>query len=143
MLPTNGFAVHIVEWFSLWCLVWGGFLVLVHAGINYLSSPCLTSIYFFSAAFSSVMLFRNLFATRVLRALWNWRLALPLLTLCFGIAVYTLNKLPLPIPESPLSKQPDMFFLSSSPWYLIPKTFDILFQQVLMFCLTLLLARNG
>jgi hypothetical protein len=135
--------MNIALWFSLWCLVWGGFYGLLRAGINYISSPCLTSLYFFSGAITASVLFRDLFTAHVRRALWDWRLLLPLLALCLGLIVYTLNGLFLVIPESLISRQPDMFFLSSNPWYLIPKAFDILFQQILLFCLALLLAQKG
>jgi len=143
MLATGNLATNIAQWFSLWFLVWGGFYVLLHRGINYLSSPYLTSFYFLAAAISSVMLFRNLFVRHVRRAYWDRRLLLPLLAFCLGFFVYTLIKIVLTLPESLISEQPDMFFLSSNPWYLVPKAFDILFQQILLLSLTLLLARKG
>jgi hypothetical protein len=141
--PAKALILDLALWSALWCLSWGGFYALVDFGVNYLSSPFLTALYFFAACLASSAVFRDLLACRERDICRTAHLIFPAASVALGIGVYALLGTLRPAAALLSSAQPDMFFLSSDPWYFVPKAFDVLFQQVLVLALALLLSRGG
>ena len=135
-------ALSAALWLLVWCAVWGGFYVLLSLNIDYISRPDVTALYFSAATVMAALLPGGLFRTRR-DLLQVSTLTTPGLALGVAIAVYVTLPRFLSPPWLLIQKNPDMFFLKLDLRYLVPKLFDISFQQVLVLLLLLSLRRGG
>ncbi|OGD31911.1 hypothetical protein A3C91_00590 [Candidatus Azambacteria bacterium RIFCSPHIGHO2_02_FULL_52_12] len=125
--------------FSLWVLSDIGFYILLpQAGIeaNYNISPFAVALYYLAWAFISYLMFESLY--RRLRLDTDWRYSSIVLlfsaTGIFLFASYILPQLPT-IQWTETWSAPDLMVATS--WYFLPKSFEILFQQLLIIALVL------
>lgn len=125
-----------------WLAGWGVAFWLVKRGINYLDNYRLTSAVFLSFSALLVALFR-----RRIETLMGNPTALPfvvlLLAAATAIGLYALCPRYLRRPDGVIARHPEEFYLHLDPRYLVSKSFEVLFQQLVIVVLTLLLASTG
>ncbi|MCR8725183.1 hypothetical protein [Frigidibacter sp. ROC022] len=130
----------------LWLVSSQGYYMLVaQLGLEngYDGAPVLFTAYYLGWAALSLWLFRGLF-TEALSHRTAAREGLVMLPILAGFALFVVYVLPLLPSVSKLrapSEAPDFMFASA--WYYLPKSADILFQQVLAAGLILTAARAG
>ena len=135
-------SIDISMWLALWCGSWGIFYVMLSKGINYISRPIFTAVYFSLATLLVIGLYRDILrktGSRLKSISWP----VPSLSLGCGVAVYLIIPLLLFPPHKLILQHPDMFFLHLDLKYLFAKLFDISFQQTLMVMLIVLLVNRG
>ena len=126
----------------LWLACWGVSFGLIKQGITYVSHPLVTSLTFLSFSAPLVVLH-----WRRLEPLTRQVTAAPfialLLALALTLAIYALAPRFLPRPDALIARHPEEFYLRMDYRYLLPKSCELLFQQLVIVVLTLLLAATG
>lgn len=135
--PTE-FGVLVLIWLAGWGVSFG----LIRKGITYLTHPLLMSFSFLS--FSVLVMI--LFQPRLEPLLSS--VTVPSVVVLLGvvvatIAVYGVAPRWLARPEELIARHPMEFYLPMRYRYLVPKSFEILFQQLTIVVLSLGLAATG
>lgn len=136
--PTPLYKI-IGEVAALWTLANVGYYValpLFGFQLNYSSAPIVIAGYFFVWAMISTFFFWDLFRKSVQRKNRIWLygiLSLASAALIWGM-LYLFSSLPL-LQTSHLPFDPDILF--STPWYFLPKSIEVLVQQILIAILVL------
>ena len=135
-------AVDVTTWLALWSGVWGLFYALLSMGINYISRPLVTALFFLVATFFVLGVYKDVFRKGIdeLKSIPSLVLSL---SLGVSILVYLVFPMLLRRPDSLIVQNPAMFFLHFDLRYLFAKVFDIMFQQTLIFMLVRLLLGRG
>ena len=136
------FAVELGVLVVAWLAGWGVAFWLVKRGINYLDNTVLTSTVFLGFAALLVALFR-----RRIEPLTGNPTALPFIVLFLAaataIGLYAVCPRYFRRPDGLIARHPEEFYLQLDPRYLVTKSFEVLFQQLVIVVLTLLLASTG
>ena len=126
----------------IWLACWGVSFGLIRKGITYIDHPGITSALFLS--FSVPVLAIH---WRRLEPLASQFTAAPLLAFALAVAltlaVYAWIPSVLRRPDALFVRLPEEFYLRLDYRYLTPKSFEVLFQQLVIVVLTLLLAETG
>lgn len=126
----------------IWLACWGVSFRLIRQGITYVDRPLATSLTFLSFSVPVVVLH-----WRRIEPLASQVTAAPfvalLLAVALTLATYALTPRFLPRPDALIARHPEEFYLRMDYRYLLPKSFEVLFQQLIIVALTLLLAATG
>lgn len=134
--------VDIATLALIWVACWGVSFGLIRRGITYLTHPLATSFLFFSFSVLAMILFRARLAPLASGV------TVPSVVVLLGVvlltvAVYALAPRFLRRPDQLIARHPEEFYLQLQYRYLTPKSFEILFQQLIIVVLTLRLAATG
>lgn len=126
----------------IWLACWGASFGLIRRGITYINHPAITSALFLSFSVPVVVIH-----WRRLGPLAGQFTAAPCLAFALAViltlAVYGLIPRVLRRPAALIARHPEEFYLRMDYRYLAPKSFEVLFQQLVIVVLTLLLAERG
>ena len=131
--------------FSLWVVSDIGFYILLpHVGIeaDYNISPFVVALYYLVWVFISYVTFENAYRRLSLDISWRNLSTVPLFSVVgiFLFASYILPQLPT-IQWTETWRAPDLMIATS--WYFLPKSIEILFQQLLIIALVLAFKNDG
>lgn len=133
--------IKLLFWIAIWILGWIGFLVLNKKGIDYIKKYYLTSLYFLFMSLLPVIIFWEDFSSYNFQ--WEF---LPILliasTFILNILMYNYIRKNYKKPEKLIKQNPLNFFLRLENKYLVSKSFNILFQQVMILILVILLKQS-
>ncbi len=126
----------------LWLAGWGVAFWLIRKGITYVENYLITSLVFLSFSALLVVSFGRRY-----EPLTRNPTALPFLVLLLAvvvtIALYAVCPRYFNRPDALIAKHPEEFYLRMDYRYLVSKSFEVLFQQLVIVALTLLLAATG
>ena len=126
----------------IWLACWGASFGLIRRGVNYIDHPGITS-----ALFLSFSIPVGVIHWRRIEPLAGQFTAAPLLTFALAIAltlaVYAFIPRVLRRPDPLIARHPEEFYLRMDFRYLVPKSFEVLFQQLVIAVLVTLLAETG
>ncbi len=126
--------IYFIEWLAIWSIGWGGFKLLNQLGITYISSYPLGVVYFLIVFIILYYIkkrgFREYFSSWV-PGLFLWG------PICAGsvFLVYILVPLFSATPYLAFADHPKAEFIHFHFYYIITKSFEILFQQMMIFIL--------
>lgn len=127
---------------ATWLVGWGVAFWLIRRGVDYIGNPVAISSVFMACSALLVAVFR-----RRLESLASNPTALPFLVLLVVVAtaigLYALCPRYFRRPDGLIERHPEEFYLRMDPRYLVSKSFEVLFQQMVIVLLTLLLASAG
>jgi hypothetical protein len=129
-VPHNSFPIDVGTLALLWLAGWGVSFGLIRNRVTYLTHPLVTS---------GVFLLFSLLASTLTAASLIVLVAAVVLT----VAVYALAPRRLERPDALIARHPEEFYLAMQYRYLVPKSAEILFQQLIIVVLTLRLAATG
>ncbi|HMU61455.1 MAG TPA: hypothetical protein PKA66_06715 [Gemmatimonadales bacterium] len=141
-MPHHPFALDAGTLALLWLAGWGGSFGLIRKGATYLTHPLVTSGVFLLFSLLAAMLFRPWLEPLVSTVAAPSVLVL-VAAVVLTIAVYALAPRWLRRPDDLIARHPEEFYLPMQYRYLVPKSFEILFQQLIIVVLTLRLAATG
>lgn len=126
----------------IWLACWGVSFSLIKQGITYVDHPLVTSLTFLSFSVPLVALH-----WRRLEPLTRQGTAAALVALLLAgvltILVYASVPKRFRRPDELIARHPEEFYLRMDYRYLVSKTFEVLFQQLVIVILSLLLAATG
>ena len=126
----------------IWLACWGVSFGLIRKGVTYPDHPAVTSALFLGFSVPVVVLH-----WRRLEPLAGQFTAAPCIALALAVAltlvIYALIPKILRRPDALIARHPEEFYLRMDHRYLVPKSFEVLFQQLVIVALTLLLAETG
>ena len=132
--------ILLASWFSLWLSVWGVFIFLLKRGVNYIQTFRLVVGYFLCFSFLAAYIYKPFlfpfFAHLPLKIL---PFSLLLLFYLLAFIIYAVGKKIFDKEILEENKQQWMFFATFDNRFLLSKSFDILFQQILLLSLVLFL----
>ncbi len=127
---------------AIWLAGWGVAFWLIRKGINYIDHYVVTSIVFLS--FSAVLVAES---WQRFEPLTSSPILLPFVVLLLAavtaIGIYALCPRHFRRPDGLIARHPEEFYLRMDRRYLVSKSFEVLFQQLVIAALTLLLASTG
>jgi hypothetical protein len=130
------FAIDVLLWLLLWVAGWGVYGLMLRRGIDYVKRFPVTSVYFLTLSLVIVFLFRATLAR--LAAQFT---ATPFIVLGFvyavTIAIYRTARVRLTKPERLIERNPYEQFLALDHRYLLSKSCELLFQQIMIVLLIL------
>jgi len=126
----------------IWLAGWGLAFWLIRRGKSYLDNYLLMSLVFGSFSALLVALFRRRFEP-LLSGIAVLPFVVLLLAVILTIGVYALCPRYLGRPDTLIARHPEEFYLHMDYRYLVSKSFEVLFQQLIILALTLLLAATG
>lgn len=136
------FVVELGVLVAVWLAGWGVAFWLIRKGITYVEHFFITSIVFL--LFSALLL--GLFWRRF-ESLASDFIALPFFVLLLAVGVtlvlYAVCPRYLRRPDALIARHPEEFYLRMDYRYLVSKSCEVLFQQLIIVALTLLLASTG
>lgn len=141
-MPYSSLPLDVGILALLWLAGWGVSFGLIRHHVTYLTHPLVTSGVFLLFSLFVVTLFRpwlEPLASTVSAPSVTVLLAAVVLT----IAVYAVAPRLLRRPDDLMARHPEEFYLPMQYRYLVPKSFEILFQQLVIVVLTLRLAATG
>lgn len=134
MIPR--LAIDVLFWLLLWVAGWGVYGLMLRRGINYVKRFPITCLYFLTLSVLIVILFR----TTLARVSTQFTVT-PFIVLGFvyavTITIYRTARLRLTKPERLIERNPYEQFLTLDYRYLISKSFELLFQQIMIVLLVL------
>lgn len=126
----------------LWLACWGASFGMIRRGVTYIENPVLTSALFLAFSVPVVVV-----GWRRLEPLAGQITAAPCIAFALAVALtivmYALIPRFLRRPDVLIARHPEEFYLRMDSRYLVPKSFEVLFQQLVIVALTLLLAETG
>ena len=129
--------VKIIIWLILWAVGWFGFFLLNKKGIDYIKKYLITVTYFLGLSALIIIYFREDFK-QILNTPFN---ILPIIFLIvlfiINILTYYLVKKNHKKPVQLIKNNPHGFYLRLDYRYLVSKSFEILFQQILIILLVI------
>jgi len=134
--------LRLIEWFFLWFLIWGGAYGLEKIGIDYFKRYYFVSAYFLAVSIGLMFIFYN-----DLFPLVNFSLAIipfiliPVTFIINVLAYAVIRRLPRPIKF--LDKYSKVAFIKHDYRFLASKSFEILYQQILIALLAIWLYDLG
>lgn len=134
--------LDILVWVSLWFITFGLLSVLTKKGITYTQRYGWLIIFFLGCTSLAFFYFWKTVSKVMVKFM-----ATPFIILLFvsilAIMVYYFSHKHLRRPTKLIEKYPHQFFIKMDYRYLLSKSFDILFQQVMIVILVLWLAQRG
>jgi hypothetical protein len=141
-MPQASFFVELGTLVVVWLAGWGVAFWLIKRGITYVERYLVTSFVFLSFSALLIVLFRRRFET-----LTGTPTALPFLLLFLVVMItlglYAVCPRYFSRPDALIARHPEEFYLRLDYRYLVSKSFEVLFQQLVIVVLTLLLAATG
>lgn len=141
MTTFLGSGMIIIGWLVFWAAAWRVFYgPLSRRRVDYTNRYGLTAAYFLVLAGITVILFHN--TVPPIRDILT-RLSAVVLAfmICLHVSVYYLSRRFLRKPRAMIERHPQEFFLTFDYRYLFSKTFEVLFQQIMIAVLVLTIAR--
>lgn len=133
----------IFIWFFMWALFWGVFeYVLLKRGVNYVNNYLITSWYFFLSATLIVVIFQDYFIPIIRDFEFVPFLALFSVFL-FHTLIYYFFKKYFTLSDKLIRRYLKVQFLLMDYRYIVARSFNILFQQVLIVLLAWILVVGG
>jgi len=126
----------------IWLAGWGVSFGLIRKGVTYLTHPLLTSCSFLLFSLLVMMLFRP-WLEPLARTVTAPSVIVLLAAIVVTVAVYAVAPRLFGRPDGLIARHPEEFYLHMQYRYLVPKSFEILFQQLIIVVLTLRLAATG
>jgi hypothetical protein len=126
----------------IWLAGWGVSFGLIRKGVTYLTNPLLTSCLFLSFSALVMILFRP-WLEPLAGSVTAPSVMVLLTAVVLTVAVYAVVPQWLDRPDELIARHPEEFYLPMQYRYLLPKSFEILFQQLIIVLLTLRLAATG
>ncbi len=136
------FLTDLIYWIIFWLLGWGIFFLLWKKYLHYILHPFLVALHFLLFTILSIILFKKELIPLV-DGFTIVPFALLFLVIMITIGVYFLSHSYLTRPTKLIEKYPREFFLAMDYRYMFSKSFEILFQQVMVVILVLLLWEEG
>lgn len=132
----------LLIWVVFWFLVWAGIFYLISKGVDYISHPFLFSIYFLFFSLFPIYFFRQQFLP-LLEDFSILPFIVLFLVLVVTLLIYHITRKYLRPPTKLIKRYPNSVFLRIDSKYVIPKSFEILFQQSLIIVFVILLSSLG
>jgi len=134
---------NLIIWIILWSLGWFGFFLLNKKGIDYINKFYISIVYFVSLSILIVVIYWKEFIKLITVEFSIIPfLFIPLLFIT-NIVAYHYIRNNLKKPNQFIKENPQVFFLKLDNKYLASKSFEILFQQILIVLLILWLSQLG
>jgi len=137
---------NLIIWIILWSVGWFGFLLLNKLnkrGIDYINKFYISIIYFFSLSILIVAIYWKEYLELInIEFSIIPFLFIPLLFIV-NILAYNYIRINFKKPNQLIKENPQVFFLKLDNKYLASKSFEILFQQILIVLLVLWLSQLG
>jgi len=134
---------NLIIWILLWSLGWFGFFLLNKKEIDYINKFYISIVYFFSLSIFIVAIYWKEFAKLIdIEFSIVPFLFIPLLIIV-NILAYNYMRNNLKKPNQLIKENPQAFFLKLDNKYLASKSFEILFQQILIVLLIIWLSKLG
>ncbi len=135
--------VDLLLWIFLWSALWFGFSLLNKIGVDYIRRFYFTIVYFLSVSILILFFFWGEFS-RFVRIKFNLIpfILIPVLFV-FNALAYKFIRLKFKRPKKLINDYRGVFFLKLDDKYLVSKSFEIFFQQVLIVLLVALLQDHG
>lgn len=134
--------LDISVWILLWLVGFGLFNFLRKRGMTYTAKPTLVVLYFLASTGMVILYFyEKVFSASSFFSLTAMSVLLVMYAAAF-LTYYFSHKY-LQKPTQLIEKYNDQYFIKMDYRYLISKSFDILFQQTLIFILVILLSEQG
>lgn len=137
---TPRFLIDVFVWLLLWLAGWGLYGLMLRRQVNYVQRFPITAVYFLTLSVLVTILFRGTFAQIATDFDFTPFIALALAYIA-TIALYYLSHKYLNEPKRLMSMNPNEFFLTLDYRYLTSKSFELLFQQVMIVLLILTIHR--
>lgn len=134
--------IDIIIWVSFWLIVWGGYFYLIRRRINYISRPVITSAYFLIFSLPAIYVSKELLIP-LLKAFSIIPFVVLFFVLVGTVVSYHFSKKHLQPPTKLIEKYPNASFLRMDYRYVISKSCEIFFQQVMIVIFVLLLIDYG
>ncbi|MDH3217641.1 MAG: hypothetical protein OEN01_15435 [Candidatus Krumholzibacteria bacterium] len=138
---TPRFFIDVFGWLLIWVAAWGFYGFMLRRQINYVNRFPITSVYFLALSILIIISFRGTFAQIATDLELTPLIALALVYVT-TIALYHLSHAHLKKPARLISMNPQEFFLTLDYRYLTSKSFELLFQQVMIVLLILTIHRT-
>lgn len=140
MMPSFASDLGIIA--LIWLMCWGASFWLIRRGLTYISNPVVTSVLFFSFSVPIFVLHRARLAP-LIQSATGTSLAALALAVFLTLSIYSLASKRLPRPDELIRRHPEEFYLRLDYRYLLPKSFEVLFQQLCIGALATSLAVTG
>lgn len=141
-MTFQSFVTQVGPLALIWLACWGASFGLIRRGITYIDHPALTSALFLGFSVPVVVI-----GWRRLEPLGGQFTPAPCIALALAVALtivlYALIPRFLRRPDALIARHPEEFYLRMDYRYLVPKSFEVVFQQLVIVVLTLLLAETG
>jgi hypothetical protein len=141
-VPHRSFPLDVAMLALLWLAGWGVSFGLIRHRVTYLTHPLVTSGVFLLFSVLVASLFRPWLAP-LASTLTAPSLIVLLAAVVLTVAVYAVAPRRFERPDALIARHPEEFYLAMQYRYLVPKSFEILFQQLIIVALTLRLAATG
>ena len=138
---TLRFSIDVLVWLLLWLASWGLYGFMMRRKIDYVKRFPITCAYFLTLSILITILFRGTLAQVVTDFGFTPFIALAL-AYVLAIAIYNLSHRYLKKPERLIGENPHELFLTLDYRYLTSKSFELLFQQVMIVLLILTIHRT-
>jgi len=130
------FSIDVLVWLLVWVASWGLYGLMLRRQINYVERFPITSVFFLTISILIAILFRGTLAQVV-----TGFVIFPFIAIAFAyvlaIAIYYLSHRYLKKPERLIAENPHEHFLALDYRYLTSKSFELMFQQVMIVLLIL------
>ncbi len=129
---------QIIIWIFLWFVGWGGWYLLPKNKRDYINNYIIVSIYFCFISFILIYIFRNIL-DNLTKNLSFFPIIILLVFFLFNFLIFFLTNKYLRKPIEFIDKYSTVHFLKMDYRYLLSKSFEIFFQQVLIITLVFIL----
>ena len=130
------FAIDVLLWLLLWVAGWGVDGLRLRRGINYVTRFPVTSLYFLTLTLVIAFLLRATL-TRLTAQFTPTPFIVLALVYLVTIAIYRVGRTRLTRPDQLIARNPYELFLTLDYRYLFSKSFELLFQQIMIVLLIL------
>lgn len=127
--------------FVLWYIGWAGVFLFTNK-LDYLERPLSVTIYFLSLSLIALYLFSDVIGV-LYEKITFFSLLILFCFLFFNFLTYFLSNKFLKRPYKLIEQYPKVLVIKMDYRYLVSKSFDILYQQIIIIILILLLAKSG
>lgn len=133
---------NLLLWLSIFGIGWLIWTYLIKQGVDYITHPVLTSVYFLVLCIIAWFSFSEVLASITNKLDW-WLLLPVLITLGINLFFNSILIKAIKTPKQAITKHPTGFIITLNPRYTISKYVEIFFQQILIITLVLLLYNSG
>jgi len=141
-VPHSSFPLDVGTLALIWLAGWGVSFGLIRKRVTYLTHPLVTSGVFLLFSLLVMILFRP-WLEPLASAVAAPSVSVLVVAVLLTITVYAVAPRLLARPDALIARHPEEFYLTMRYRYLVPKSFEILFQQLIIVLLTLRLAATG
>ncbi|OIO40744.1 hypothetical protein COU56_05105 [Candidatus Pacearchaeota archaeon CG10_big_fil_rev_8_21_14_0_10_31_9] len=133
---------YFISWLLFWFIGWGGIYALPKMITDYRKNYFFVSAYFLFLSFLMAYYYKDIIY-EIYKNISLFSIFLITILFAFNFLSYGLANKYLRKPTDTLLKHADIHFLHLDKRYLISKSFDILYQQILIIVLVFLLKNQG